>query len=119
MDKTRVMENVPTLDPSPEFIGPWGTSGDPGQPRLWICLRPSSFVLGARSEDDMPSRTLNLYGVHLDGCFVRLCGKAQVLHLIYTTRGTISPTVLSRILSNTIGNLKLVPLVVDDRGGVR
>ncbi|GJR43460.1 hypothetical protein Tco_1041188 [Tanacetum coccineum] len=21
------------LDPSPEFIGPWGTSGDPGQPR--------------------------------------------------------------------------------------
>ncbi|GJU93895.1 hypothetical protein Tco_1318651 [Tanacetum coccineum] len=22
------------LDPSPEFIGPWGTSGDPGQPRL-------------------------------------------------------------------------------------
>ncbi|GKF86135.1 hypothetical protein Tco_0253962, partial [Tanacetum coccineum] len=57
MDKTRVMENVnlftqkhlfitttdkhgvpPTkrlfkvamLDPSPKFIGPWGTSGDPG-----------------------------------------------------------------------------------------
>ncbi|GKC00132.1 hypothetical protein Tco_0986268 [Tanacetum coccineum] len=34
MDKTRVMENVATLDPIPEFISPWGRFGDPGQPRL-------------------------------------------------------------------------------------
>ncbi|GKG60139.1 hypothetical protein Tco_0609803, partial [Tanacetum coccineum] len=25
---------VAMLDPSPEFIGPWETSGDPGQPWL-------------------------------------------------------------------------------------
>ncbi|GJR89049.1 hypothetical protein Tco_0213060 [Tanacetum coccineum] len=31
---TKRLFKVPTLDPSPEFIGPWGTSGDPGQPRL-------------------------------------------------------------------------------------
>ncbi|GJY02973.1 hypothetical protein Tco_0361125 [Tanacetum coccineum] len=74
MDKTRVMENVslltqkhlllhtttdtdkhgvpPTkrlfkvamLDPSPEFIGPWGTSGDPGQPRaIWKNLGYSKW----------------------------------------------------------------------------
>ncbi|GJR29780.1 hypothetical protein Tco_1106012 [Tanacetum coccineum] len=72
MDKTRVMENVslltqkhlfittttdkhgvpPTkrlfkvamLDPSPEFIGPWGTSGDPGQPRaIWKNLGYSEW----------------------------------------------------------------------------
>ncbi|GJV13295.1 hypothetical protein Tco_1354836 [Tanacetum coccineum] len=74
MDKTRVMENVnlltqkhlfitttdkhgvpptkrlfrvPTLDPSPEFIGPWGTFGDPGQPRKYLdnseWSRPTGF----------------------------------------------------------------------------
>ncbi|GKG06473.1 hypothetical protein Tco_0326559, partial [Tanacetum coccineum] len=31
---TKRLFRVPTLDPSPEFIGPWGTFGDPGQPRL-------------------------------------------------------------------------------------
>ncbi|GJU41673.1 hypothetical protein Tco_1194630 [Tanacetum coccineum] len=31
---TKRLFRVPTLDPSPKFIGPWGTSGDPGQPRL-------------------------------------------------------------------------------------
>ncbi|GKF06595.1 hypothetical protein Tco_0037263 [Tanacetum coccineum] len=30
---TKRLFRVPTLDPSPEFIGPWGTFGDPGQPR--------------------------------------------------------------------------------------
>ncbi|GKD19087.1 hypothetical protein Tco_1208245, partial [Tanacetum coccineum] len=31
---TKRLFKVAMLDPSPEFIGPWGTSGDPGQPRL-------------------------------------------------------------------------------------
>ncbi|GKG31006.1 hypothetical protein Tco_0423494, partial [Tanacetum coccineum] len=31
---TKRLFKVVMLDPSPEFIGPWGTSGDPGQPRL-------------------------------------------------------------------------------------
>ncbi|GKF77070.1 hypothetical protein Tco_0229540 [Tanacetum coccineum] len=30
---TKRLFKVATLDPSPEFIGPWGTSEDPGQPR--------------------------------------------------------------------------------------
>ncbi|GKF73887.1 hypothetical protein Tco_0220219, partial [Tanacetum coccineum] len=30
---TKRLFKVPTLDPSPEFIGSWGTFGDPGQPR--------------------------------------------------------------------------------------
>ncbi|GJU50750.1 hypothetical protein Tco_1220305 [Tanacetum coccineum] len=37
---TKRLFRVPTLDPSPEFIGPWGTSGDPGQPRMHFLLQP-------------------------------------------------------------------------------
>ncbi|GKC61213.1 hypothetical protein Tco_1088811 [Tanacetum coccineum] len=29
---TKRLFKVAMLDPSPEFIGPWGTSGDPGLP---------------------------------------------------------------------------------------
>ncbi|GKG14527.1 hypothetical protein Tco_0354127, partial [Tanacetum coccineum] len=31
---TKRLFKVATLDPIPEFIGPWGRFGDPGQPRL-------------------------------------------------------------------------------------
>ncbi|GKF16529.1 reverse transcriptase domain-containing protein, partial [Tanacetum coccineum] len=40
---TKRLFRVPTLDPSPEFIGPWGTFGDPGQPRL-VCPLQSSVL---------------------------------------------------------------------------
>ncbi|GJS87414.1 hypothetical protein Tco_0770050 [Tanacetum coccineum] len=40
---TKRLFKVAMLDPSPEFIGPWGTSGDPGQPRLAPEERPSSL----------------------------------------------------------------------------
>ncbi|GJU21882.1 hypothetical protein Tco_1155224 [Tanacetum coccineum] len=98
MDKTRVMENVslltqkhlfitttdkhgvpPTkrlfkvamLDPSPEFIGPWGTSGDPGQPcAIWKNLGYSEWStpaglklarenLQSRVKEEDSSPTLN------------------------------------------------------------
>ncbi|GJW15016.1 hypothetical protein Tco_0019149 [Tanacetum coccineum] len=32
---TKRLFKVAMLDPSPQFIGPWGTSGDLGQPRKW------------------------------------------------------------------------------------
>ncbi|GKB55386.1 putative ribonuclease H-like domain-containing protein [Tanacetum coccineum] len=34
---TKRLFKVATLDPIPEFIGPWGRFGDPGQPRLTMC----------------------------------------------------------------------------------
>ncbi|GJQ96097.1 hypothetical protein Tco_0007236 [Tanacetum coccineum] len=41
---TKRLFRVPTLDPSPEFIGPWGTSGDLGQPRSKSSRRPDHEV---------------------------------------------------------------------------
>ncbi|GKE31032.1 hypothetical protein Tco_1450354, partial [Tanacetum coccineum] len=41
---TKRLFKVAMLDPSPEFIGPWGTSGDPGQPRaIWKNLGYSEW----------------------------------------------------------------------------
>ncbi|GJY15677.1 hypothetical protein Tco_0386099, partial [Tanacetum coccineum] len=52
---TKRLFRVAMLDPSPEFIGPWGTSGDPGQPRLIVANRNPEFedlladVIGSHS----------------------------------------------------------------------
>ncbi|GJU54504.1 hypothetical protein Tco_1228218 [Tanacetum coccineum] len=49
---------VAMLDPSPKFIGPWGTSEIPDN------LGPSKLCARARSEDDNAFPYTNLYGVH-------------------------------------------------------
>ncbi|GKB48290.1 hypothetical protein Tco_0899043 [Tanacetum coccineum] len=55
---------VPTLDPSPEFIGPWGTFGDPGQPRL--AHKAHLFVLRSGGPIFVDSRFSQEYALNHD-----------------------------------------------------
>ncbi|GJZ61693.1 hypothetical protein Tco_0617830 [Tanacetum coccineum] len=127
MDKTRVMEDVslltqkhlfittdkhevpPTkrlfkvdmLDPSLRIIGPWGTSGDPGQPRLMTCLSIYKLVRSAP-----------------DGCFVSCTeGPESVIQFIRPRGMIFAYGPFKNSFQTTIRYLNLPICLLVIRGG--